>query len=87
MGDNYKFFSHKNCEFFPCHKVKNSDDFNCLFCYCPLYVLGNKCGGNFSYNEKGIKNCSKCVLPHKKQNYDYIIKKFNEISEITKNNR
>lgn len=87
MRDNYKFFSHKNCEFFPCHKVKNLDDFNCLFCYCPLYALGNKCGGNFSYNEKGIKNCSKCVLPHKKQNYDYIIKKFNEISEITKNNR
>lgn len=87
MRDNYKFFSHKNCEFFPCHKVKNLDDFNCLFCYCPLYVLGNKCGGNFSYNEKGIKNCSKCVLPHKKQNYDYIIKKFNEILEITKNNR
>ncbi|MBC2578511.1 metal-binding protein [Peptostreptococcus russellii] len=87
MGDNYKFFSHKNCEFFPCHKVIDEQDFNCLFCYCPLYALGSKCGGNFSYNEKGVKDCSSCILPHKKQNYSYIIKKFNEISEIAKNNR
>nr|WP_307760562.1 cysteine-rich small domain-containing protein [uncultured Peptostreptococcus sp.] len=87
MGDNYKFFSHKNCEFFPCHKVEKEQDFNCLFCYCPLYALGSKCGGNFSYTEKGIKDCSNCTLPHKKQNYDYIIKKFSEISEIAKSNR
>ncbi len=87
MVDNYKFFSNKKCEFFPCHKVKKTDEFNCLFCYCPLYVLGSKCGGNFSYNEKGIKDCSDCLLPHRKENYDYIIGKFKEISNIAKNNR
>ena len=40
------------------------DEFNCLFCYCPLYVLGPDCGGNFSYTEDGVKDCSACTLPH-----------------------
>ena len=31
----YSFFSHKNCEYFPCHETKDTDNFNCLFCYCP----------------------------------------------------
>ena len=48
-GTQYSFFSHKNCEFFPCHKTDDPDNFNCLFCYCPLYALGDKCGGNFTY--------------------------------------
>lgn len=55
MSDNYKFFNHKECEFFPCHKTNNPDEFNCLFCYCPLYTLGKNCGGNFKYTDKGIK--------------------------------
>ena len=87
MKKKYKFFSHKECDFFPCHRVENIDDFNCLFCYCPLYSLGSRCGGNFSYNEKDIKDCSNCNLPHKKENYNYIIGKFAEISEIAKKNR
>lgn len=73
MSDSYKFFSHKECEFFPCHKTDNEDDFNCLFCYCPLYFLGSECGGNFTLTEKGIKNCTGCMIPHKRKNYDYII--------------
>ena len=47
--ENFKFFQHKTCEFFPCHDVKNEDTFNCLFCYCPLYALGDGCGGNFKW--------------------------------------
>ncbi len=39
MSENYKFFNHKNCEYFPCHKTNKPDEFNCLFCYCPLYAL------------------------------------------------
>lgn len=80
----YAFFNHKDCEFFPCHNTDEPDQFNCLFCYCPLYALKDKCGGNFSYTEKGIKDCSKCTLPHKKDNYGYIMKKFGEIIAITK---
>ena len=36
--ENFKFFQHKACEFFPCHETKDIDNFNCLFCYCPLYA-------------------------------------------------
>ena len=42
----YSFVQHKECEFFPCHETAHPEDFNCLFCYCPLYTLGSKCGGN-----------------------------------------
>ncbi len=76
--ENHKFFSHISCEYFPCHKVDDTKDFNCLFCFCPLYMLGNECGGNFSYNEKGIKNCTDCLIPHKKNNYEYIMNKLKE---------
>ncbi|MGL5694068.1 MAG: cysteine-rich small domain-containing protein, partial [Peptostreptococcaceae bacterium] len=53
MSENYKFFNHKTCECFPCHKTNKPEEFNCLFCYCPLYALGEDCGGNFKYNESG----------------------------------
>ena len=40
---NYAFFQHKDCEFFPCHRGLDPEEFNCLFCYCPLYCLGETC--------------------------------------------
>ncbi|PBF60968.1 metal-binding protein [Clostridioides difficile] len=83
MGENYKFFNHKDCEFFPCHKPNKPEEFNCLFCYCPLYALGENCGGNFKYTDKGIKDCSSCILPHKKDNYNYIMSKFQDLVKIT----
>ena len=49
---HYSFFQHTQCEFFPCHKTAKPEDFNCLFCYCPLYALGDSCGGNYSYITK-----------------------------------
>ena len=42
----YSFFQHTACEFFPCHETAHPEDFNCLFCYCPLYALGDRCGDN-----------------------------------------
>lgn len=83
--DNFKCFTNTKCEFFPCHKTNSLEDFNCLFCYCPLYALGDKCGGNFLYTEKGIKNCSNCKIPHRKENYDLIIEKMDGIMELAKN--
>lgn len=83
MGENYKFFNHKDCEFFPCHKTNKPEEFNCLFCYYPLYALGENCGGNFKYTDKGIKDCSSCILPHKKDNYNYIMSKFQDLVKIT----
>ena len=47
-GKHYAFFCNKECEFFPCHQTKHPEKFNCLFCYCPLYALGDKCGGNIT---------------------------------------
>ena len=82
--ENYKFFQHRKCEFFPCHKTEDEENFNCLFCYCPLYALGENCGGNFKYTEDGIKDCSDCLVPHKKKNYEYIMNKFDEIVEVAR---
>ncbi len=80
-GKEFSFFTHRKCEAFPCHKGADPDNFNCLFCYCPLYMLGDKCGGNFVYTEGGIKDCSNCLVPHRRDNYGYIIGRFSEIVE------
>ncbi len=82
--EKFKFFSHKKCEWFPCHDVKWTEDFNCLFCFCPLYALGENCGGTPNFLEDGTKDCSKCLLPHKRESYAYIIDKFDEISELAR---
>ena len=82
--ENYKFFQHRECEFFPCHKTADEENFNCLFCYCPLYALGENCGGNFKYTEDGIKDCSDCLVPHKKKNCEYIMSKFMDIVEVAR---
>lgn len=78
----YKFFSNRECEYFPCHAVTNKEDFNCLFCYCPLYTLGDKCGGNFRYTENGTKDCSLCMIPHHKDAYDHILSKWELLAEL-----
>ena len=57
-GKGYSFFQNTNCEYFPCHQTNKTEDFNCLFCYCPLYALGERCGGGLQYTESGIKDCS-----------------------------
>ena len=64
---NYDFFQNRECDYFPCHKGANPETFNCLFCYCPLYALGEDCGGNFTYTDSGIKDCSNCLRPHRKE--------------------
>ena len=45
---HYMFFQNKECEMFPCHTGVPEESFNCLFCYCPLYALGEACGGSFT---------------------------------------
>ncbi|MFQ9309871.1 MAG: cysteine-rich small domain-containing protein [Paraclostridium sordellii] len=84
MSENYKFFSNDKCEYFPCHKVNNPENFNCLFCYCPLYTLKENCGGNFKYTSNGIKDCSSCLIPHNKNSHDYIMSKINDILNLGK---
>lgn len=81
MSQNYKFVQNNKCEYFPCHKVKDKENFNCLFCFCPLYMLKEDCGGNFKYNH-GTKDCSSCTIPRSEGGYDYIMSKMGRVIEI-----
>jgi Zn-finger protein len=80
------YFKNEECEYFPCHKT-SSEFFNCMFCCCPLFPLGDQCGGNFVYIEDGIKDCSNCIIPHTENGYKYISSRLREVSEMAKNNR
>lgn len=85
MNNNYKFFQNRDCEFFPCHKVKDEDKFNCLFCYCPLY-FDESCIGSPEYivNGRGqkIKDCSSCLVVHRPEMYDKVIAHLRRQDEI-----
>ena len=73
MENSYRFFENRDCKYFPCHK--GLTDFNCLFCYCPLYTREH-CPGKPEYKEingKILKICSNCTFPHQPENYDTII--------------
>ena len=68
---HYAFFQNRECEFFPCHPTEAPEQFNCLFCFCPLYHLGDQCDGDYVSRE-GVKDCSACTYPHDPDNYDAI---------------
>lgn len=70
------FFQNRDCEYFPCHKGVPEDAFNCLFCYCPLYMLCEDCGGNFVYLSNGIKSCEGCTLPHGTGGYAHVMERY-----------
>ncbi len=67
--ENCNFFQNRDCEYFPCHEGADPENFNCLFCYCPLYALKDACGGNFTYLENGVKDCSNCLRPHRRESF------------------
>lgn len=74
MKNSYRFFENRDCRYFPCHK--GLSDFNCLFCYCPLYFLDD-CPGTpdtITHNGVKIRDCSSCVFPHRPENYGEIMK-------------
>ena len=79
-----RYFQNRECPYFPCHKSTNTENFNCLFCYCPLYALGDKCGGAFSYTDRGIKDCTNCLIPHRAENYDRIMEKMTQVLALAK---
>ena len=82
VASNYTFFNHRACEFYPCHDMP-AEQLNCLFCFCPLYALGERCGGSFTMIEgrdgAPVKDCSACTLPHRRDNYDYIMRRLGEL--------
>lgn len=72
-GRHYAWFQNTQCEYFPCHKGVDPAAFNCLFCYCPLYRASD-CGGAFVLRPNGIKDCSRCTVPHNGiESYDTIL--------------
>ena len=63
MGQpHYAYFQNKECEFFPCHKLPENGFHNCLFCYCPLYALGDKRCGLLRSSPEGLlaENAATC---------------------------
>ena len=85
MINSYRFFQNKECEYFPCHKTENEEEFNCLFCYCPLY-REKKCIGNpvWFLNAKGqkMKDCSQCEVIHRSEAYDKVMQQLQRQDEI-----
>lgn len=75
-SNSYRFFQNRDCKFFPCHDVQDEDDFNCLFCYCPLYLDDNCIGSPESIitgRGQRIKDCSSCLVVHSPEMYDKVI--------------
>lgn len=81
---HYRFFQNRDCEYFPCHSEIPEEEFNCLFCYCPLYALGETCGGGFQYTENGIKSCRSCGFPHHRENYAAVLSRFPQLRELAR---
>lgn len=78
------FFQNRACPYFPCHENLPQEDFNCLFCFCPLYALKEACGGAFTYTKEGIKDCSACTFPHVRTNYGEICARCTALTELCK---
>jgi len=71
-ANSHRFFRNHECRYFPCHKTDRPEEFNCLFCFCPLYFLDD-CGGDGILLDSGIKDCSGCMVPHAPDGYDRVM--------------
>ena len=81
-GTGSAFFQNRDCESFPCHRGVPEEEFNCLFCYCPLYALGPRCGGGFTYTDSGAKSCVNCDFPHRRENYSAVLARYPELKKL-----
>jgi len=86
-GKAYSFYRHAACESFPCHTTNDLENFNCLFCYCPLYMLDEQCGGDYVILPNGVKDCSDCTIPHVRENYGLIVDRYRDIVEKMRKTR
>lgn len=81
MEGSYKYFKNTSCKYFPCHKGMKTDDFNCLFCYCPMNSYED-CLGKPEYivakSGKRVKSCMNCTFPHEPEHYEKIIQFLSE---------
>jgi Zn-finger protein len=84
QNKNFSFFQNSECEYFPCHKTGNPSEFNCLFCFCPLYLLED-CGGTFTLfkhrrEQPSVRDCSSCLRPHRKNSYGLIMERLTSVT-------
>ena len=84
---DFNFYQNTDCRYFPCHGKEPGtgsvpvEDFNCLFCYCPLMHVPN-CGGNYTIMENGFKDCMKCTRNHDKDSWKFVISRLRDIMEV-----
>ena len=78
MSTNYKCFSHRDCEFYPCHRNADPGPFQLPFLLLSLYFLGRECGGEYRLLDNGVKDCSDCLFPHRPENYDAVVQKLQQ---------
>lgn len=75
---SFRYFGNRDCPYYPCHDLEKM---NCMFCFCPLYVMED-CGGRFvmiqGRDGKPVKDCSHCLLPHLPEGYDYILHRLSD---------
>ena len=83
MKNSFRHFQNTDCAYFPCHDGADVC-FNCLFCYCPLYALGEACGGDFTYTAEGIKDCSLCLIPHSSNGYEHVLSCMGDVMDLAK---
>lgn len=67
---SHSFFQNIECEYFPCHKLIEKKDFNCLFCFCPLFN---------TIECENENHCDSCIYPHKRNNYIKVINKLKRL--------
>lgn len=84
--NDFNHFQNRECRYFPCHGKERGtgsvpvEDFNCLFCYCPLYLVED-CGGKYTMEDYG-KNCMECTRNHDKDSWKFIVSRIRELSNI-----
>jgi len=69
-ANSYKFFQNRACQFFPCHDNIDEREFNCLFCYCPVYFVA--CPGTYRRLDDGRKDCMGCSLNHEPRFWEMV---------------
>ena len=86
---DFNFYQNVECRYFPCHGKEPGtgsvpiEDFNCLFCYCPLMFI--ECDGNYTLLDSGFKDCSKCTRNHDKDAWKFIVSRLREKMHIKVN--
>ena len=83
--NKFKMFSHKECEYYPCHSGYDNKDMNCLWCYCPLQTKKDCPGildGNAKWLDNNYKDCSQCTFPHDIENYDKMLKEIDDLMKL-----